>query len=204
MMLAFGMVSALLAVRRRRRRPGRRCGDERRRGADRGHDLRAARGRPVEGRARGEPARRRHRDLRHLPLLGRQVRRGRSDRAAVPAGACSRAWHCGPGRAARKSLRSSRAAPATNGPRTSPGPTPASRRCSTSRRRRFTRTTSLGAPFSTSTACSSPRRRPAIRRWRSIGLIRRAREGEDGEVVLADLGYSQAEIAALRSSGALL
>lgn len=30
------------------------------------------------------------------------------------------------------------------------------------------------------------------------------REGEDGELVLADLGYSQEEIAALRSSGALL
>jgi alpha-methylacyl-CoA racemase len=29
-------------------------------------------------------------------------------------------------------------------------------------------------------------------------------EGQDGELILADLGYSQAEIASLRSSGSLL
>ena len=54
-----------------------------------------------------------------------------------------------------------------------------------------------------STAYSSRRRRRAIRRCRSIVPHPPRSEGEDGETILTELGYSAAEIGTLRSSGVL-
>ena len=64
--------------------PGDRCGDERRGGADRRADLWPEGGGALARRARGQPARRRRADLRHLSLPRRQVPQHRRDRAAVP------------------------------------------------------------------------------------------------------------------------
>ena len=198
MMLAFGMVAALLAVQRGGTGPGDRRGDERRRRADRGADLWPARAGPLARRARSQPARRRRADLRHLSLraTASSWRSARSSRSSGEA--CSRAWPCGPapsrdeiaaviasadprpmGRAFRRH-RCLRRAGAR--PRRSAGP-PAQYRAAHFPRPRRRVPARAGAALFGDAARSARRRRAA--------------RAQDGEAILAELGYGADEIASI-------
>ena len=83
MMLAFGMVSALLAVQERRRGPGDRLRDDRRLGPARQPDLGPLRRGPVEGRDRRQPHRQRRAWYDTYDDRRRQMDRDRRDRAAI-------------------------------------------------------------------------------------------------------------------------
>ena len=91
----------------------------------------------------------------------------------------------------------------TTGRRCSRAPMPASRRCSTWRRRRRIRTTPRAAPSRSATAWCSPAPAPRFSRTPAELGSPPPLRGEHTEAVLADCGFSAAEIDALRGARAI-
>ena len=161
MLLAFGVVCALLEAQRSGRGPGGRRGDGRRRGGAHDDDPRVPRHGHLGGRARHQPARHRRALLRGRtrPRTASSCRSGRSsaqfyaelleklgltDDDSMPHPQDKAQWPRDEG-ALRRDLPAPR--PATSGASSSRGPTPASRRCCRWARRRSTRTTSHRGTF---------------------------------------------------------
>ena len=205
MMLAFGMVAALLAVQRRRAGPGDRRGDERRRGADRCADLWPAGRRALARRAGVQPARRRRAELRHLSLPRRQVPRAsaRSSRSS------SEALFKGLALAAERQPRGNRHGDRQPHPRRMGGPFRRHRRL----RRAGARPRRSAGASAQSRAANLPRpgwRVPAragtalFGTLRSTGPIRRAAKGRTGRRSSAELGYAAGRNRAIRVDGVLI
>ena len=211
MMLAFGMVSALLAVRAGGARPGDRLRDDRRLRLARQPDLGALRRGPVGGPAGRQPDRQRRALLRHLRdrRTANGSRSARSSRNSTHCCASSWASPATPISTPRPTPRagpcsrtgyapSSAPARASNGALCSRAATPASPRSSRSPKRRSSAQPGARRPSSTVDGVTQPAPAP---RYSETATDAPVAPRADAEGLLAELGYDDARIAALRTAG---